>query len=323
MSYNISRPHEFNLDFFTKNEYYITIMKTPPRKLTGNLYFDTEGLPVALKRVEGCSQTHLHDFTGQCHFHDFVEIVIIEDGLGVQDINGELYPLKAGDIFVIQHQTRHYFTDYANLKIINIMFDPALLKHAECFLRRIPGFNTIFMIEPRLRKEHNFRNHLYLNRPQIHSLQELLAKMDRELKDRPAGHEAAVPALLLEIVIYLSRNFQEKEHRNVAPLRLGKLLSLLEHKYNEDWTLARMAELCFMSVNNLLRLFRMVTGTSPVAYLLRLRLEQSRKMLMESDLSISEIADRCGFHDSNYYSKKFTGCYGHSPRKYRKTVEIP
>ncbi len=298
-------------------------MKTSVRKLTGSLYFDPEELPVALKRVEGCSQTHIHDFTGQCHFHDFVEIVIIEDGHGVQDINGELYSLKAGDIFVIQNQTRHYFTDYANLKIINIMFTPALLKQSERFLRRIPGFNTIFTIEPRLRKEHNFRNHLYLSRPQIHTLLELLQKMDRELKDRSAGYEAAVPALLLEVVVYLSRNFQEKEHQSVAPLRLGKLLSLLEHKFNEDWTLARMAELCFMSVNNLLRLFRMVTGTSPVAYLLKLRLVQSRKLLLESDLSITEIADRCGFHDSNYFSKKFTACYGMPPRKYRKTVEIP
>ncbi len=73
-----------------------------------------------------------------------------------------------------------------------------------------------------------------------------------------------------------------------------------------------------MSKNHFLRVFRQCYGTSPINYLIRLRLEKSCELLEHSGKNITEIAFEAGFSDSNYYTRQFSKTYGMSPRAYRQ-----
>lgn len=318
--FNIRKKNNLRLDKLTKNGYILTIMQNHSIQLSGKYYFAHHDLPLALKKVQKHLHTHAYDYTGIKHWHDFCELVIITGGQGVQVINGKRYKVRCGDVFVLQDRTEHAFEDYENLQITNIMFDSKLLEPWLDFLKRLPGYQVVFCIEPKMRSGREFRNMLHLPMRKLDAVNTLLNRLDRELSDCNPGYEAAAVVLLGEITVLLARSWNEKNDDSCHLVRLGELLSLLERDFRKTWTLQEMARYCSVSVNTLLRNFQTAVNTSPLQYLLKLRLEYACKLLLNSPRSIGEIADLAGFRDSNYFAKKFHAEYQLSPSEFRKKI---
>ena len=97
-------------------------------------------------------------------------------------------------------------------------------------------------------------------------------------------------------------------------MRLGRTLSWIDRTISVGELAARTA----MSERTFLRRFREATGVSPVDYLLRARIRRAMELLdrRAAKLSISEIASRCGFEDSNYFTRQFRRRTGKSPGEY-------
>ncbi|MFO1492372.1 MAG: helix-turn-helix domain-containing protein [Kiritimatiellia bacterium] len=80
-----------------------------------------------------------------------------------------------------------------------------------------------------------------------------------------------------------------------------------------------MAREAGMSARQFNRAFRDATGSPPVAYVLRLRVNHAAGLLRhEAGLNVTEAAFRSGFSDSNYFSRQFHRAFGLSPRAYRR-----
>lgn len=75
-----------------------------------------------------------------------------------------------------------------------------------------------------------------------------------------------------------------------------------------------LAQQVNISIRQLERLFRKYLNTSPKVYYLELRLEKARSLLMQTDMSISEISVTCGFNSSSHFSKCYRRKFGVSPR---------
>ncbi len=75
-----------------------------------------------------------------------------------------------------------------------------------------------------------------------------------------------------------------------------------------------------LSTRSFNRRFRQATGMSPQAYLQRLRINQARELLKQSNLSIGEIAWQLGLQDASYFSQLFRRHSGVSPLRYREAV---
>ncbi len=73
-----------------------------------------------------------------------------------------------------------------------------------------------------------------------------------------------------------------------------------------------------MSEGNLHKVFKEATGQSPIDYLIKLRLQRSMDLLSDTGLSITEIAFKTGFNDSNYFTRHFKKIIGTTPSRYRK-----
>ena len=80
---------------------------------------------------------------------------------------------------------------------------------------------------------------------------------------------------------------------------------------------SQISRIAAMAPSTLLPVFKKVTGYSPIDYLLHVRLSKAAEMLLRSEKTISEIAQECGFTDSNYFSRQFRKNYNLSPREYR------
>ena len=73
-----------------------------------------------------------------------------------------------------------------------------------------------------------------------------------------------------------------------------------------------------MSKYHFLRMFRETTGTPPLEYRNRIRLEHAKELLQEEKLSIEEVSGMLGYTSASYFSSAFKKAYGVSPKQYQK-----
>ncbi|MBO5924558.1 MAG: AraC family ligand binding domain-containing protein, partial [Lentisphaeria bacterium] len=73
-------------------------------------FFPGEGCPIAMRTIQGDAPVqHEGDLTDIRHTHDFAELIVITRGGGMHWIDGISYEVAAGDVFLIQDNTEHYF----------------------------------------------------------------------------------------------------------------------------------------------------------------------------------------------------------------------
>ena len=283
-------------------------------------FFPGEGCPIALRTIQGDAPVqHAGDLTDIQHTHDFAELIIITRGGGTHWIDGTSYEVAAGDIFLIQDNTEHYFQERHDLEMYNIMFDDQYLAAHLRSLRSLSGFNAFFLFEPVFRRRHAFMSKLHLAPEVMNSLRNLLINMLSEVRSQLPGSDLMMLAKVLEIFVLIAREYSHNSNSKAQTLyRLGEVISRMENNYSENWTIARLARIAAMAPSTFLPVFKEAMGTSPIEYLLNLRMSKAAGLLLKSNRSISDIALECGFHDSNYFSRQFRNYYNCSPREYRK-----
>lgn len=113
---------------------------------------------------------------------------------------------------------------------------------------------------------------------------------------------------------------QQSNDENVleSERRVAAFLESLRSQCGAEWTLDAMANACGVQRTRFANLVRKQTGFSPMAYLMRLRVDQARVLLRNPDLGITEIAMTCGFSSSQYFANVFRKCMGLSPTEYRR-----
>ena len=84
--------------------------------LRGQEYFSKTGMPLAVFRTKADDRLEMHT-------HDFYELVVVSAGYGRHHINGNNYPIAAGDVFVILSGSEHTYEDCKQLEIYNVLFD--------------------------------------------------------------------------------------------------------------------------------------------------------------------------------------------------------
>lgn len=111
------------------------------------------------------------------------------------------------------------------------------------------------------------------------------------------------------------------QSRPASPV-IAQVLDYLHQPQNGNITLATLADHAGYTAQHLNRLFREELGTTPMKYLMRLRLEEAGKLLADGRLTIAAIARHCGFADPAYFSRVFHQHMGHSPAEYRKMRQV-
>ena len=91
-----------------------------------------------------------------------------------------------------------------------------------------------------------------------------------------------------------------------------------EEHYNEDISIEQYAASRSMSTSWFSRSFRSATGTSPMQYILQIRIRNAQTLLETTDDSISNIASIVGYDNPLYFSRLFSRAKGVSPTGYRK-----
>jgi two-component system response regulator YesN len=102
----------------------------------------------------------------------------------------------------------------------------------------------------------------------------------------------------------------------VTPL-IQAAISYIKENHLKSISLKEIAQYCCVSRHHFSHLFKKEVGSSLIDYLNRMRIDKSLSYLEMTDLPISEIAARIGFHDANYFSRMFKKYMNLSPTEYR------
>ena len=94
------------------------------------------------------------------------------------------------------------------------------------------------------------------------------------------------------------------------------------HISNRSFTIEMLAEKMCMSVSQLNRKMKNITGMSPANYIMHMRLEKGRRQLSLSEKSIGDIAYECGFTDASHFGRIFKQTYNMTPSQYRKMPKL-
>lgn len=108
---------------------------------------------------------------------------------------------------------------------------------------------------------------------------------------------------------------------DAAQSRYQQILTCIEENYRTpSFGLAELGALTYMSVPYLCTVFKSRSGKTVNSYITGRRMAEARRLLAQPDVTIAQIAQRVGFSDQNYFSKRFTKLYGVSPSKYREQL---
>ena len=277
-------------------------------------FFPDSRFPLAIRHS-------MHNEKVDLHAHEFIELVIIRGGTATHFSENQEYPVGSGTVFVVHTDQAHGYRDTRKLDLINIMFQPDPFISDRDSVHQLDGYRMLFGLRPADRRRYGFGTRLILDENAVIPVDSLADALDRELTATPPGYQTMVQALFAQLVVNLSRlHSGTGGPPTAALLELERLIRYLRLSFNADLRLEDLARRAGMSVSTLLRRFRSATGSSPVEYLLRLRLERARENLATTDQRITDIAFSSGFRDSNYFTRQFKRYTGMSPRDYRRSL---
>ncbi len=263
----------------------------------------------------------VHDGDIPVHMHDFTELVIVLNGTSSHRINGEEYLLNSGDVFVVGEDGTHGYMNACRLELCNIMFDFNWFLDDEPELKKLPGFQSLFILEPCFRREHRFESRLRLDPIQLNLVMQLLQLMKIEYSENRDGYRMMIRVYFLMFIAYLSRQFSAGSSRVSRKLfLLADSVAYLERNFQNDVSVPKLAEIAFLSVRQYTRVFKNAYKTTPNRYIIKLRLQHACAMMRRSGLTLSQIAMESGFTDSSFFSRQFKKEYGVSPREYRRMI---
>ncbi len=244
------------------------------------------------------------------HYHTSAEIIHVTAGR-IQLLSGSTHTECAqGDLIFVPPSTVHEVISLTeDAAIRGVIYEPAAMEMADLQL----SFSTLFTAAQRMQ---------YVVTPQTDGWHELCACIEKihGLYQNPSvSAKMQMAACLLQMEAGLIQLFGLEE--NAADQRFRKLLPVLDYlkeHYAEKIQLSQLSSIIHVCDDRLIRLFREVTGETPVAWLTNLRIEACIKLLAATDLTIASIAEQTGFGSDTYMTRVFKRKLGTTPGRYRR-----
>lgn len=270
----------------------------------------TSDFPFQLYQIDPSSRNYEMVF----HWHTALEIIRVVSGSIVVTIDNVSYTLTPNEVFIVNSESVHSGKPQ-NCEYECVVFDINALKGLS------KTNNSI--IESLL--DHT----LYINSPiKANLILPIIDQIIDSLKNQPEGYKFYVLGYFniligkLQDLSLISSKLQNPAHNSdVKAYRFKKALNYITNHYNENITLEEISKEVGLSPKYFNKFFKDLTGETPFGYLISYRIEQSERMLINSDSSITKIAMDCGFSDASYYIRTFKKIKGKSPSKFRENYK--
>ncbi|HSH20703.1 MAG TPA: AraC family transcriptional regulator, partial [Draconibacterium sp.] len=154
-------------------------------------------------------------------------------------------------------------------------------------------------------------------------LKTLFMALRNEVDNKGFGYYQRICNLTEELLINTVRIIQSRENQIMKNQNwFLKFDEMLGNHLSKKWTLEEMASRNGVGITTLTQLVKEQTGYTPANYLIFLRLEKAKQLLVSSNIKLTDIAFDCGFYSSQHFSSTFSKWVGKTPLFYRKLNSI-
>ena len=295
-------------------------METPAIPKAWESILSTTGfLPVIVRTIE---RFYDASWTMEPNRHEFYEMVYIKKGNAVFEISGQPAPIGPNDIVIIKPRQPHKFVVKSQAGcefiVLNFKFEnPANGEFSEVSLGEFLNFVSSKEAGPFITLKVSQKN-------------EIINIMNRILKEKDSediGSDFLQHLLVLELFVLISRALKmewENSIKNKSP-KVRELVQVsvkyINNNFERDISLGDIAKFVFLSPSYFIRAFKEETGISPINYLLKVRIERAKELLVESDMKISDIALNVGFSNQQRFNEIFKKHTKITPLQYRKQMD--
>lgn len=250
------------------------------------------------------------------HWHEELEITYNIKGNAVYHIDGCRVQGEPGRLIVINSESVHSITPDSVVQEDGVHAISVLL-HPKFLEENFPKY-----------KEFLFVNDKRQTCPEIRDTMLRLSECGLRDEIRPHEYPFYVKGLLLQLLYFMQEEgmirreeaFSTKQCENVANLK--KIMLYVEEHYSEPIFQAEVAERFHFTQQYFSRYFKKNTGITFTEFVMRYRVQQARKSLVESDKRILDIALENGFTDERRFITAFKKFYKETPLQYRKKLVL-
>lgn len=268
------------------------------------------------EEISMCTFNH---FGSSTHSHNFLELVYIEDGKAVHELDGEEAIVEKGNYLIIDYGANHKYksVDGGTVKIINCVFLPSFLdkslKNCRSFCELMG--NYLIKIDSRMLTENPARTVFEDSDGKIYKL---IKNMLDEYNVKNKGYSEIMRANLVEIIVRTLRNIMDTEREYTEDKLTSLMKEYVYNNFSETISLTEIAHQLNYSLSYLSIKFKKETGMNFNDYVQRYRIEQSCTMLKNSNKKISDVAKAVGYRDLKYFNEIFKRIVGMTPYRFRK-----
>lgn len=264
------------------------------------------------------------DFVFEGESHDFWEMVYVDNGEVIITADKEEFTLKEGELYFHRpsefHKVRANGKTSANAFVATFVCSSAVMK---LFIKRkmtLPQGLKSFLTNVILETQNAFD--LSLHNPYQNSL---IPKTNS-----PLGSQQLVRIYLETLLILLLRQKDETGHLPIiisSKETMGnhiaaQIIDFMEAHLGENLSLNKICDTVNYGKTYVSTIFKETTGYSVIEYYNILKIARAKKLLRESNDSITHIAESLGFNDPRYFSRSFKKVTGMTPTKYVQSIKL-
>lgn len=278
--------------------------------------YDAEFPFDCLYRDTKSAQSELPD-----HIHDWYELAYVYSGRGTFFIDQTIYDARPGDIFLIPGNTVHRsFPVPDDPKTSTALYFGASLVH------HAPLGDSFSYLHPFEQAKRRQTYRIALDEERQNLVIEALERIHAEYAGRRLGSRHAVCLHLQQLLLELSRWSPERSPAREAaaasssahPAWMSAALAYIDSHIAEPLGLSSLAARAAVTPAHFSRVFKKLTGMNVTDYVTAKRIIRAKELLLEPDLTVADIAERCGFDSLPHFHRKFKSLTGLTPAKYKR-----
>ena len=245
------------------------------------------------------------------HYHNEAELILILSGNADVYIDTVKFECKQNDIiFIPSHCVHSLLSNSDDTAIIGVVFNLSLVDNAIFNIACEEIFNKDYIAE-----------YVFNPHSTIHSfLSKSICNINMYYQETSLK-KLLIYSEIIKICHFLNEFYNCNQENSDSVSRISPVIEYIKSNYYKKIKLSELSSIIHICDNHLIRLFKSATNRTPINYINDIRMEQALKLLINSELSITEISYKVGFSSVNYMSNIFKTNLKISPNQYRKKAK--
>lgn len=256
------------------------------------------------KLLNVASSRYGGDWHSVPHTHNHTELFFIVSGKGQFIIQDQIFPVNVNNLVIINPNVTHT-EDSLNAQPLEYI---------------VLGIEGIELAT----SENSNGQFCILDHFESLEISSCIRNILREMELKNTGYEDICQAYMEILIIRLMRSTSlsvQSEPQAISGNRqCAAVRQYIDLHFKESLTLEQLADEAHMNKYYLSHAFKREYGVSPINYMITRRVEESKYLLAETDLPMSQISQLLGFSSLSYFSQVFRRSQNISPMEYRKNT---